>query len=197
MGCEAGLLNSPERGLRQFAMRMLLVLTLSCAPAFAANTDIRVITLAKTNAENASIYTTEIYARDNKTNLVRRTKTKAGTVQGRIHKFYHDGFLVGEYDAFGDSSGFSTEAGTPYAVTIEFWPSKDARSVVIGTNGVILDAFMCTNGMFYPADISAIRKANDIGGDMSKLLSPANVTNTTPDEFRHDIEQSIKKHKDK
>lgn len=80
----------------------------------------------------------------------------------------------------------------------EFGPTKDVKSAVIGTkDGVLLDAFMATNGVFYPADISLIRKANEIGGDMSKLLSPAHVTNTPPGEFRHEIEELIEHHRDK
>ena len=179
-------------------MRTFIVFLLSCASVFGADTGVQVVTTAKTNAETASIYTTDIFTRDGQTNLVRTAKTKAGTLQIRIQRFYHAGELIGDYVATKDSSGFTTESGIPYSVSFEFWPSKDIRSAVIGTkDGTVLDAFMATNGVFYPADISVIRKANEITGDLSKLLSPAHVTNTPPGDFGHEVEQFIEKHKDK
>jgi hypothetical protein len=179
-------------------MKIFIVLILSCASVFGADTGIRIVTTVKTNAETASIYIMDVFTRDGQTNLVRRTKTKAGVEQIRIQRFYYRGSLVGDFVTMPESSGFTTEAGSPYSVSFEFWASKDVRSAVLGIkDGVILDAFMATNGVFYPADISVIRKANDIGGDVSKLLSPANVTNTTPGEFRHEVEQLIEKHQDK
>jgi hypothetical protein len=146
-------------------MRTFIVLILSCASVLGADTGIRVVTTVTTNAETSSIYTRDVFTRDGQTNLVRTTKTKGGMLAGRIQRFYHDGVLVGDYETFGDTSGFSTEAGSPYAVTFEFWPSKDVRSAVIGTkDGVILDAFTCTNGIFCPDESSRIAKANAIFG---------------------------------
>jgi hypothetical protein len=113
----------------------------------------------------------------------------------QMHRFYYRGLLVGEFVATPKSSGFTTEAGSPYSVSCEFGPSREVKSVVIGTKeGVILDAFMATNGVFYPADISTIQRWNDINGDVSKLLSPAHVTNTPPGQFRHDVEHLIETH---
>jgi hypothetical protein len=179
-------------------MRVFIVFVLSCASVLGADTGVRIVTTAKTNAETASLYTRDVFTRDGQTNLVRTTKTKGGVVEARIQRFYHAGVLVGNYEAIRDSSGFSTEAGSPYAVTFEFWPSRDVRSAVIGTkDGVILDAFTATNGVFYPADSLLIRKANDVGGDVSRLLSPAHVTNTPTGEFRQEVERLIEKHKGK
>jgi len=179
-------------------MRTFIILILSCGSAFCADTDIRVVTTTKTNAETASIYTTDVFMRGGQTNLVRTTKTKAGALQIRIQKFYRRGVLIGDYVAMKDSSGFTTEAGIPYSVSFEFWASKDIRSAVIGTkDGVILDAFTCTNGVFSPADSSVIAKANGLMGDLRPLFSPAHVTNTTPQDFGREVEQFIKKHQDK
>lgn len=99
------------------AMRAFIVFLLSCASVLGADGGIQVFTSAKTNAETASITTKEFYTRDGQTNLVRHTKTKAGVVQIRIHRFYHGGALVGDYVAMPDSSGLTTEAGTPYSVS--------------------------------------------------------------------------------
>ena len=177
-------------------MRTLAILILSCASVLGADTGIQVVTTVRTN-ESGSVDTKDVFTRDAQTNLVRTTKTKEGVVQIRVQRFYHAGALVGDHIAMQDSSGFTTEAGCPYSVTVEFWPSKDVRSVVVGTNGVVVDAFMATNGIFYPADISVIQKANDIGGDLSKLLSPSHVTNIPPAEFGREVEQFIQKHRDK
>ena len=78
-------------------MRTFIVFLLSCASVFGADSGIQVFTIAKTNAEAASITTKEFYTRDGQTNLVRHTKTKAGDVQIRIHRFYHPRALLGDY----------------------------------------------------------------------------------------------------
>jgi hypothetical protein len=178
------------------AMKIFIVLILSCASVLGADTSIQVVTTVRTN-QSGRVSTKDVFTRDGQTNLVRYTNTKAGAVQIRIHRFYHDGLLVGEFVAMPDSSGLTTEAGSKYSMSLEFGPSKEVKSAVIGTNGVVVDAFMATNGVFYPADISLIRKANDIGGDVSKLLAPTHVTNTSPSEFQHEVERLIEKHKDK
>ncbi len=61
-------------------MRAFIVFLLSCASVLGADSNVRVFTTAKTNAETASIITKEFYTRDGQTNLVRHTKTKAGVV---------------------------------------------------------------------------------------------------------------------
>jgi len=178
-------------------MRTLIVFILSCASVFGADTGIRVVTTSKTNAETASIYTTDIFTRDGQTNLERTAKTKAGTLQIRIQRFYHAGVLVGDYVATKDSSGFTTESGVPYSVSFEFWASKDIRSAVIGTkDGMILDVFACTNGMFSPIESSELARANGITQDLSHLLSPSHVTNSTPQDFGREVEQFIQKHQE-
>ena len=179
-------------------MRISIVFILSCASVFGADTSIRVVSIAATNGETGSISTRDVFTRDGQTNLVRNTKTTDGVVQTRIHRFYHDGSLVGEFVAMPDSSWFTTEAGTPYSVGFEFGPSKDVKSAAISTkDGVLLDAFPATNGLFCPADVLLIGKANDIGGDVRKLLSPQHITNSAPGEFQQEVEQLIEKHKDK
>ena len=162
-------------------MKTYIVLILSCASVLGADTGIHVVTTAKTNKETASIYTKDVFTRDGQTNLVRNTKTKAGAVQIRIHRFYHAGLLVGDFVAMPDSSGFTTEAGSSYSVSFEFGPSKDVKSAVIGTkDGMIVDAFTCTNGIFSPVESSLIMKANSVGSDV-----------------RREIEQMSEKHKGK
>ncbi|GEM_PF-1249337 len=179
-------------------MRTFITLILSCASVLGADGDIRVVTTTKTNAEKASVSTKDVFTRDGQTNLVRNTKTKAGVVQIRIHRFYHGGSLVGDFVAMSDSSGFTTEAGSPYSVSFEFWASKEIRSAVIGTkDGVILDVFTCTNGIFSPVEGSVIQKANAIGADMKQLFNPEHVRKTSPGEFVREAEDLIKKHKDK
>jgi hypothetical protein len=173
-----------------------LILILSCASILSADTGIQVSTTVKTN-DSGSISTKEIFTRDGQTNLIRNTSTKSGTVQIRIHRFYYNGSLIGDFVATPDSSGFTTEAGSLYSASFEFGPTQVVKSAVIGTkDGVVLDAFMATNGIFYPVDISLLRKANDIGSDVKRLLSPARVTNTSPEKFQQEVEELVEKHKD-
>lgn len=152
-------------------MRAFIVLLLSCAVVFGADGGIQLFTTAKTNAETTSITTKDFYTRDGQTNLVRHTKTKAGAVQIRIHRFYHAGTLVGDFVAMRDSSGLTTEAGIPYSVSLECDASRSPKSVVIGTkDGVILDAFSYTNGVFSPVESSFLTKANAAGSQVRGVI---------------------------
>ena len=178
-------------------MRIFLALILSCASALGADTSIKVVTTARTN-ETGAVSATNVFTRDGQTNLVLRTKTESGVVRTRIQRFYHGGSLVGEFISMPTSSGFSTEAGSPYSMAFEFGPDRAVKSAVIGTkDGTMLDAFMATNGIFYPVETLLLGKANDAGSDLKQLLSPTNITNTTPDEFQREVQQLIEKHKDK
>ena len=152
-------------------MRAFIVFLLSCASVLGADGGIRVVSTSKTNAETASITTKDFFTRDGQTNLVRHTKTRAGVVQIRIHRFYHAGSLVGDFVSMPDSSGFNTEAGSPYSVSVEFYASHNPKSAVIGTkDGVILDAFTYTNGIFLPVESSLISKANSVGSDVRRVM---------------------------
>jgi hypothetical protein len=175
-------------------MKTFVALILSCLSVLGADTGIRVVTTVKTNAETASIYTTDIFTRDGQTNLVRTTMTKAGVVQIQIQKFYHSGVLVGDYTASKYSSGFSTEAGIPYSVSFEFSHSNELRSAVIGTKDTILDIFSCTNGIFYPIEAIRIQQANDLlGGD----IDAEHVRKLSPAEFIKEQEEWVRKYKEK
>jgi hypothetical protein len=178
-------------------MRVFIVLMLSCATVLGADTAIRVITTVRTN-DSGSIQTKDVYTRDGQTNLVRNTSTQAGVLQIRIHRFYYHGLLVGDFVTSPESSLFTTAAGSPCSVGIEFDAVKNEKSAAISSkDGAILDVFMATNGVFYPVDTSLIQKANDVGGDVRKLMFPPHATNTPPAEFRREIEQLIDKYKDK
>lgn len=152
-------------------MRTFIVFLLSCASALGADSGIQVVSTAKTNAQTASITTKDAFTRDGQTNLVRDTKTKAEVVQIRIHRFYRGGTLVGDFVAMPNSSGFTTEAGTPYSLSFEFDASKSVKSAVIGSkDGVVLDAFTCTNGVFSPVESSLITKANSVGSEVRGVI---------------------------
>ncbi len=178
-------------------MRAFIIFVLSCASVLAADGDIRVVTTVRTN-DSGSVSTKEVFTRDGQTNLVRNTATKAGAVQIRIHRFYHGGALVGDFVAMPDSSGSTTEAGSPYAVSFEFDASHKPKSAVIGTkDGVVLDIFSCTNGIFSPVERSVLEKANAVGADMRQLFDPEHVRKSTPEGFVRDAEKLIEKHKEK
>lgn len=177
-------------------MRAFIIFFLSCAAVVGADADIHVVTTVRTNESRVS--KKEVFTRDGQTNLVRNTATKAGIVQIRIHRFYHGGALVGDFVAMPDSSGFTTEAGSPYSVSFEFDASHKPKSAVIGTkDGIVLDAFSCTNGIFSPVEHSVLQKANAVGADMRELFDPEHVRKSTPEGFVRDAEKLIEKHKEK
>jgi hypothetical protein len=150
-------------------MRAFIVFLLSCASVFGADGGIQVFITTKTNAE--SITTKEFYTRDGQTNLVRCTETKAGVVQFRTHMFYHGGSLVGNYMEMPDSSGLRTEAGTAYSVSLSCDASRSLKSLVIeAKDGVIIDVFSYTNGVFSPLESSIISEANTAGSEVREMM---------------------------
>jgi hypothetical protein len=106
--------------------------------------------------------------------------------------------LVGSFVAMPDSSGFTAEAGMPFSVSFMFDASKNVKSAVIGTkDGVVLDLFLCTNGIFTPVDSATIQKANAVGADMKQLFDPAHVRKISPEDFSREARELIEKHKQK
>lgn len=151
-------------------MRVFILFLLTCATVLGADTSIHVVTTVRTN-DSGSISTKEVFTRDGQTNLVRSTSIRSGVVRICIYRFYHQGSLVGDFVAMPDSSGFSTEAASPYSVSFEFDASHNPKSAVIGTkDGVILDAFSCTNGVFSPVERSVITKANSVGSEVRGVM---------------------------
>ncbi|MGO8929491.1 MAG: hypothetical protein ACLQU3_21715 [Limisphaerales bacterium] len=176
-------------------MKTSIALVLSCASVLATDTGVRVITTSTINAETASVSIKDVFTRDGQTNLVRKTTTKAGTVQIRVHHFYHGGHLVGDFIAHSGNSGFITEAGSPYSVGFEFGPSNEVRSAMISTkDGVVLDMFTCTNGEFSPSESSVIQKANAIKARTRQLFDAKHLRETSPEDFVQEAEDLLQKH---
>ena len=144
-------------------MKSVAILLFLCGYLRGAD-DIRLAVSAKTNAQSGTITTKEFFTRGGKTNLVRHTKAKAGKVEIRIHRFYREGALLGDYIALPDSSAFATEAGSPCSISFEYGKNKEVKSASIANReGEILDAFTCTNGLFFPIESPQLRKMNALG----------------------------------
>ena len=131
----------------------------------------RVSSTAKTNAQSKAVTTIDTFTRAGQTNLVRHTKAKGSTVQIRIHRFYREGALVGDFVATPDSSGFTSAAGSPFSVSFEFDAMRHVKSAVIASkDGMIVDAFTCTNDVFSPVENSRIGKANATGKSLREEM---------------------------
>jgi hypothetical protein len=146
-------------------MKAIIVCILSCLSVFAADTnEIQCFTWTYKIMPEDSLATVEVFTRGGQTNLVRNTHTKDGFVLFRSQSFYHNGAEVGGYTyqiANGTNTMIDSAAGAPYYFGIDFDSSNRPMSAQIhATNFVMLDWFLCTNGVFYPADSSLIRKAN-------------------------------------
>jgi hypothetical protein len=133
------------------------------------------------------------------TNLVCRTNLKKGSIQIRIQQIYCGGKLLGEVEDDKANKVFGTyaEANRPYDLAFQFYPDKTLQSVSIGTNGVLVDAFTCTNGVLFPLESSIIKKANEIGTGVKELLDPKNVRGKTPEEFGQQVQEFIETNKNK
>lgn len=180
---------------REDPMRALAVMILSCVSVLGADTDIHIVITTKTNA-SGSISTKDVFARGGQTNLVRNTTTKSGLVQIRIHRFYCDGSLVGYSTASLDSSSTTSEAGSSFSLDFEYGPSNQLKYVaIIGKDGLLRDAFACTNGVLIPVESSELQEAAKIGADAKELIS--NARKTSPEEFNRKVEQLIEKYNSK
>jgi hypothetical protein len=176
-------------------MKIFVILILSCASILGADADIHVVTTTKTNV-SGSISTKEVLTRAGMTNLVRNTGTKSGVLQIRVHRFYHDGLLVGFMTTLPDASSTASEAGSPYSLAFEYGPASQLKYVAItGKDGVLVDAFSCTNGVLFPVESSQLQKAAEYGADAKELISDARKN--SPEEFNRKVEQLIEKNNTK
>jgi len=172
-------------------MRKFIAFILSCVSVFAADTGIQVVTTVRTN-ESGSISTKDVFTRDGHTNLIRNVSIKDGVVRMRVHRFYHDGFLVGMLTATPNSSSTTSWAGCPYSLDFEYRASSQLSYAIIGTkDGVVLDIFACTNGVLVPVPSSEFSNAADIAADAKKLMS--RDQKLSPGEFRREVDQMIQK----
>jgi hypothetical protein len=150
-------------------MKTFTMLLLACASVFGAESDIRIYSTTGTNAEMAIAYTKDAFTRDGETNLIRIIKTGPSGVL-RIHRFYHAGQVVGNFVAFAQESTFNTEA-TPYCMSLKYGPSGEIRSATIGDReGVLLDEFAYTNGVFSPVERAVIERENAKGEHMKPMF---------------------------
>jgi hypothetical protein len=115
-----------------------------------------------------SISEKTVFTRDGQTNLVRSTQ-KDGVRIWSDQVFYHDGKEVGEYS--GDPCGmdFVSEGGSPYSIRYKSCsireagcPDREPDSIIISDkNKIMVDWFICTNGLFYPVESRLIKEHND------------------------------------
>src|SRR5260370_11322827 len=142
-------------------MKPLAILILCCVSTFATDAnDAQVITTATSNVASSTVTTVDVFTRSGRTNLVRQTEVADGGVHIRLQRFYHDGSLVCEFGAVTNNRAFATAPGSSYRLSFGFSPSGEILSAVIATkDGACVDAFVCTNGVFYPEDASGIRRA--------------------------------------
>jgi hypothetical protein len=152
-----------------------MLFVLSCLSVFAADTnDLRVITWTYKIMPEDSLATVEVFTRSGQTNLVRNTHTKDGVVLLRNQSFYYHGTEAGSYTYQTanrpDATMVGSAPGAPYYFNVAFDASNRPLTVhIMSTNFVMLDSFLCTNGVFYPEDSSIIRESN---ARLSNVLPP-------------------------
>jgi hypothetical protein len=110
---------------------------------------------------NSVVVKMDVFTRDGQTNLVCDTRTKDGDLIGRIQSFYHDGLKVGESIETPDVHDYVAEASSPYSLSFRARSLHDAGLVYIrSTDWSYVDMFLCTNGVYYPAERSMIADFN-------------------------------------
>ncbi|MFT4690110.1 MAG: hypothetical protein ACJASX_003101 [Limisphaerales bacterium] len=134
-----------------------------------------------------------MFIRDGQTNLVRNTKTKTGTVQFRIYRFYHGGSLVGDLTETQNSSLTTSEPESPFGLGFDYGSSRQLKHMVIISPGVIVvDAFAGTNGVLTPVPSSKLSYATEIGEAAKKIIS--NAPNTSPKQFKREVNRILETH---
>jgi hypothetical protein len=141
-------------------MKTTIAYILSCLSVAAAGTnDVQVVTTTDTHTQPGILITLDTFTRDGQTNLLRDTRTKDGTLTIRNQKFYHDGAQIGGYVAQPTMNFSYSVAGAPYSMSFQYDASNHIRSALVISNVMILEAFGCTNGVFYSQDSAFIQKA--------------------------------------
>jgi hypothetical protein len=130
-------------------MKAILPFLFYCSSVFADEGEIRVFSIAHTNADNW-VYNKDEFTRDGRTNLVRILKIVPQQGWARVCRFYHDGEVVGNFVVREGETVFNTEAGL-YCVSLKYGAAGEILSARIGNKqGVILDEFAYTNSTFLP-----------------------------------------------
>ena len=167
-------------------MRAVIFLALSLVSGFASGSDgIEVFTTTTTNASGS------ILTRDGQTNLVRTTQTRAGTLAIRVHQLYQRGNRVAFLTGLPDSGSLTSEAGSPFSLSLEYGASNVLRFVAIADkSGTVCDAFRCTNGVLFPVGSSELSDAAEVGAGAKELINSRKVS---PEQFHRKLEEIIKK----
>lgn len=150
--------------LRPFCvfMKAITGFLLCCLSVFAADTnEIQVVTRTDTTVSPGYLVTREEFKRSGQINLLRFTTVKDGATNSWAHNFYHRGVYLGRYSEGSGHTFINSAAGAPYVLSFVLDSSNQVSAAFVSTtNYVILDAFTCTNGMFYPEDRSRFEESN-------------------------------------
>ena len=151
-------------------MKTFILLILSCASIYGADTGLQVTTRAKTNSLG-EVQAVDFFTRDGQTNLVRLTVTQQGKITSQHDIFYHGGIRVGTFWSEADSSGFMTEADSPYCLIGKTWTGKGvSQAFICSADKVVVDYFNATNGQYYPVSSAELQHAQKMTSDMSKAV---------------------------
>lgn len=156
-------------------MKTFVFLFLSCASLLGADEGIRMVTTTKTNTSAPDyVLTLSVFTRDGQTNLVRSILTRPDKVESPSHKFYHDGFLVGEIKSIANFYVFTGAADCPYSLEGYYRTNGGVWQAAICTkDGVVLDYFTATNGLFWPAPRSEIQNLSKMTTAMNRQHAKA------------------------
>jgi hypothetical protein len=150
------------------SMKTIIACILTCLSVTAASTnDVQVFTAIDTNTQPGTLITLDTFTRAGQTNLVRDVRTKDGVFTMRSHTFYHGGMKVGGYVSHPTRSFSYSVAGAPYSMSFQYDASKHITSAFIASHSTILEAFGCTNGVFYPENSTVLHKAATIATSLA------------------------------
>jgi hypothetical protein len=142
-------------------MKTTIAYILTCVSVVAAGTnDVQVFTTTDTHTQPGILITLDTFTRAGQTNLLRDMRTKDGVLTIRNQTFCHDGVQIGGYVTYPTTSFSYSVAGAPYSMSFQYDASNHVRSALVTSNLMMLEAFGCTNGVFYSEDSAFIQKAD-------------------------------------
>ena len=164
---------------RHIIMKAITLCLFLCCSVLADEGDVRVYSIAHTNAADVAstkdiVYTRDEFTRGGQTHLIRILKVRREG-WGKICHFYHAGQLVGNFTVMQGQTLFNTEAGI-YCMSLTYGPAGEILAACIGdSRGVLLDEFTFTNGNFspVPGPLRKTQAMKPLFGDEAKFIKEA------------------------
>ncbi|HTI98494.1 MAG TPA: hypothetical protein VL527_06285 [Dongiaceae bacterium] len=110
----------------------------------------------------------------------------------QVQQLYHAGARVGILAVSPEGSSIATEAGSPFALDVEYDAARQLKYAgILSPAGVVVDAFVCTNGVLVPVPNAALDAAAEMAPDVKKLMF--RERKRSPEQFHQEVDRMVRK----